>query len=73
MPRAAQFSPGVIDYDGPMSASYHSGRALSAEAASTWCATAAPFLRAAQCARVLRAPGFSERCLTRAGSRWGLA
>jgi ubiquinone/menaquinone biosynthesis C-methylase UbiE len=53
MPRAAQFSPGVIDYDGPMSASYHSGRALSAEAASTWCATAAPFVRAAQCARVL--------------------
>ena len=53
MPRAAQFSPGVIDYDGRMSASYHSGRALSAEAASTWCATAAPFVRTAQCARVL--------------------
>ena len=53
MPRAAQFSPGVIDHDGRMSASYHSGRALSAEAASTWCATAAPFVREAGCARVL--------------------
>jgi ubiquinone/menaquinone biosynthesis C-methylase UbiE len=53
MPRAAQFFPGVIDYDGWMSESYHSGRALSAEAANTWCATAAPFVRAGQCARVL--------------------
>lgn len=53
MPRATQFSPGVIDYDGRMSTSYHSGRALSAEAASTWCATAAPFVCAARSARVL--------------------
>jgi ubiquinone/menaquinone biosynthesis C-methylase UbiE len=53
MPRAAQFSPGVIDYDGQMSASYHSGRALSTESARTWCETAAPFVRAAQCSRVL--------------------
>ncbi len=53
MPRAAQFSPGVIDYDGRMSAGYHSGRALSAEAASTWCAIAAPFVRTAQCAKIL--------------------
>jgi ubiquinone/menaquinone biosynthesis C-methylase UbiE len=53
MPQAAQFLPGVIDYDGRMSASYHSGRALSAEAASVWCATAAPFVRIAQSARVL--------------------
>ena len=35
MSRAAKFSPGVIDYDGRMSASYRSGRALSAEAAGT--------------------------------------
>ncbi len=53
MPRASQFSPGVIDYDGRMSVSYHSGRALSAEAASTWCVTAAPFVRTAQCTRLL--------------------
>jgi ubiquinone/menaquinone biosynthesis C-methylase UbiE len=52
MPRATQFSPGAIDYD-RMSASYHSGRALSAEAASTWCATAAPFVCTARSARVL--------------------
>ena len=53
MPRTAQFNPGVIDYDGRMSASYRAGRALSAEAASTWYATAAPFVRTAPCARVL--------------------
>ena len=53
MPRMAQFTPGVIDYGGRMSASYRAGRALSAEAASTWCAIAAPFVRAAPCARVL--------------------
>jgi ubiquinone/menaquinone biosynthesis C-methylase UbiE len=53
MPPAAQFSPGVIDYDGQMSTSYPFGRALSAEAARTWCATAAPFVGAAPCARVL--------------------
>jgi ubiquinone/menaquinone biosynthesis C-methylase UbiE len=40
-----QFAPGVIDYDGPMSTSYQSGRALSREAASVWAAIVAPFIR----------------------------
>jgi ubiquinone/menaquinone biosynthesis C-methylase UbiE len=53
MPRGAQFSPGVIDYDGRMSASYQSGRSLSADASSTWCAAAAPFVRTARCSRIL--------------------
>ena len=39
------FSPGVIDYDGRMSANYPSGRALSREVASTWCAILEPFLQ----------------------------
>jgi len=38
MARAPQFSPGVIDHDGRKSAGYRAGRALSAEAAGTWCA-----------------------------------
>jgi ubiquinone/menaquinone biosynthesis C-methylase UbiE len=53
MAQAAQFSPGVIDYDGPMSVVYHSGRALSTETANTWCAIVAPFVRDGQCAGVL--------------------
>ncbi|MCM3906403.1 MAG: class I SAM-dependent methyltransferase [Pyrinomonadaceae bacterium] len=44
MPPTRQFSPGVIDYNGRMSASYQSGRALSSEAASTWAAVVAPFV-----------------------------
>jgi ubiquinone/menaquinone biosynthesis C-methylase UbiE len=40
----AKFSPGVIDYNGRMSASYQSGRILSPEAASTWTAAVAPFV-----------------------------
>ena len=47
------FSPGVIDYDGQMSANYPSGRALSPEAASTWCAILEPFVRHAGCARIV--------------------
>lgn len=43
---AKQFSPSVIDYNGGMSASYRSGRALSPEAASTWVEIVAPFIRA---------------------------
>jgi ubiquinone/menaquinone biosynthesis C-methylase UbiE len=39
-----QFFPGVIDYDGPMSAGYESGRALSTEAANTWAKIVAPFV-----------------------------
>jgi ubiquinone/menaquinone biosynthesis C-methylase UbiE len=42
---ARQFSPGVIDYNGGMSASYRSGRALSPEAARTWAEIVAPFVR----------------------------
>jgi ubiquinone/menaquinone biosynthesis C-methylase UbiE len=44
MPPARPFSPGVIDYNGRMSASYQSGRALSSDAASTWAAIVAPFV-----------------------------
>src|SRR2546427_5431354 len=53
MPKRQQFSPGVIDYDGRMSAGYQSGRALSQEAASTWIAIVAPFVRRAGRARIL--------------------
>jgi ubiquinone/menaquinone biosynthesis C-methylase UbiE len=53
MPRAKQFSPGVIDYDDRTSASYRSGRALSAEAAKTWSAVLAPFIQGTRCARML--------------------
>ncbi len=52
MPRAGQFSPGIIDYDG-MSARYQSGRALSGEAAQTWCAVVAPFVQGSGCPRIL--------------------
>jgi ubiquinone/menaquinone biosynthesis C-methylase UbiE len=47
------FSPGVIDYDGRMPANYLSGRALSREAASTWCAILAPFVQGAGRARIV--------------------
>jgi SAM-dependent methyltransferase len=53
MPQAKQFSPGIIDYDGPMSASYQSGRGLSAEAASIWAAIVAPFVERTAGARIL--------------------
>jgi ubiquinone/menaquinone biosynthesis C-methylase UbiE len=47
------FSPGVIDYDGPMSANYQSGRALSDDAASTWCAILQSFVVRPGCARIV--------------------
>jgi hypothetical protein len=47
MAQTKQFSPGVIDYDGRMSASYQSGRALSPEAARTWAKIVAPFVQPA--------------------------
>jgi ubiquinone/menaquinone biosynthesis C-methylase UbiE len=50
---AKQFFPGVIDYSGRMSASYQSGRALSPEAAATWAAIVAPFIRQATNSRIL--------------------
>jgi ubiquinone/menaquinone biosynthesis C-methylase UbiE len=53
MPRPVRFSPGVIDYDGRMSTSYRSGRALSAKAARTWRAVTAPFVPAARRIRIL--------------------
>ena len=53
MPPARQFSPGVIDYNGRMSASYQSGRALSSEAASTWAAIVAPFVHRGTKTRIL--------------------
>lgn len=43
--QSKQFSPGVIDYDGQMSAGYESGRALSTEAANTWAKIVAPFVQ----------------------------
>jgi SAM-dependent methyltransferase len=45
MPPPKKFSPGVIDYNGGMSAGYRSGRALSPETASTWIEIVAPFIR----------------------------
>src|SRR5262245_40826884 len=47
------FAPGVIDYDGRMSVNYPAGRALSADAAGTWCATLEPFLQQAVCPRIV--------------------
>ena len=44
MTQAKQFFPGVIDYDGRMSAGYQSGRGLSSETASTWGGIVAPFI-----------------------------
>jgi ubiquinone/menaquinone biosynthesis C-methylase UbiE len=49
----ATFSPGVIDYSGPVSANYQTGRALSPEAASTWLSMVAPFARQGTNARIL--------------------
>lgn len=53
MQPAKQFSPGVIDYNGPMSASYQGGRALSSESARTWSAIVAPFVRRGTNTRIL--------------------
>jgi ubiquinone/menaquinone biosynthesis C-methylase UbiE len=53
MPQTKRFSPGVIDYDGRMSAGYEFGRALSPEAASTWATIVAPFVQPASSARIL--------------------
>jgi ubiquinone/menaquinone biosynthesis C-methylase UbiE len=50
---ATRFAPGVIDYNGRMSAGYQSGRALSQDAASTWAAVVAPFVRGGSETRVL--------------------
>jgi ubiquinone/menaquinone biosynthesis C-methylase UbiE len=47
------FAPGVIDYDGRMSANYLSGRALSREAASTWCEILGPFVQRVDRARIV--------------------
>jgi SAM-dependent methyltransferase len=47
------FSPGVIDYSGRMSTNFQSGRALSPEAASTWAAIVAPFVRRETSTRIL--------------------
>jgi len=52
MPKAGQFSPGIIDYD-RMSARYQSGRALSEKAAQTWCVVVAPFVQGSGCPRIL--------------------
>jgi len=48
-----RFSPGVIDYGGTMSANYRAGRALSQDAASTWCAILQPFVERPGCARIV--------------------
>src|SRR5262245_22642457 len=50
---AKQFFPGVIDYSGRMSATYQSGRALSPEAADTWAAIVAHFVRQGTNTRIL--------------------
>jgi ubiquinone/menaquinone biosynthesis C-methylase UbiE len=48
----ARFSPGIIDYN-DMSARYQSGRALSEDAARTWTASLAPFVRGAASPTIL--------------------
>jgi ubiquinone/menaquinone biosynthesis C-methylase UbiE len=53
MSPAKEFSPGVIDYDGRMSACYQSGRALSSAAASMWTAIVAPFVQRGIGTRIL--------------------
>lgn len=53
MGAAKQFFPGAIDYSGGMSAGYNSGRALSSEAATTWTAIVAPFVRQGTNTRIL--------------------
>jgi SAM-dependent methyltransferase len=53
MARTARFSPGVIDYDGQMSAGYARGRALSPAACSVWCTIVAPFVQTLQSTRIL--------------------
>jgi ubiquinone/menaquinone biosynthesis C-methylase UbiE len=53
MAPAKEFFPGVIDYDGPMSACYQPGRALSSAAASTWAAIVAPFVQRRMGTRIL--------------------
>jgi ubiquinone/menaquinone biosynthesis C-methylase UbiE len=53
MVTAKQFFPGVIEYSDRMSASYRPGRALSAEAAGTWAAIVAPFIRQGANTRIL--------------------
>ena len=52
MSAVERFFPGVIDYN-DMASRYQSGRALSAEAARTWTASVAPFVRDAVCPRIL--------------------
>ena len=53
MARTGRFSPGVIDYDGQMSAGYARGRALSPAACSVWCTVVSPFVQTLQPARIL--------------------
>ena len=53
MVAAKQFFPGAIDYSGRMSVGYNSGRALSSEAATTWTAIVAPFVRPNANTRIL--------------------
>jgi SAM-dependent methyltransferase len=53
MGSAKSFFPGAIDYSGPMSAGYNSGRALSPETAARWTAIVAPFVRQGTNSRIL--------------------
>jgi len=53
MARRARFSPGVINYDGPMSEGYGRGRALSPKSCRVWCAAVAPFVQTLQPSRIL--------------------
>jgi ubiquinone/menaquinone biosynthesis C-methylase UbiE len=48
-----RFYPGVIDYSGPMSAVYRSGRTLSTEAARIWTSIVAPFVHIHADTRIL--------------------
>jgi ubiquinone/menaquinone biosynthesis C-methylase UbiE len=48
-----RFFPGVIDYNGRMSAVYQSGRVLSRDAADTWTSMVSPFVRQGRNTRIL--------------------
>lgn len=49
----SRFSPGAIDYDGPMSANFRAGRALASETTRTWLSAAASFIENARTRAIL--------------------
>jgi SAM-dependent methyltransferase len=52
-PVPPRFSPGAIDYDGPMSANFRAGRALASDTSRTWLSAAASFIETARTRAIL--------------------